>query len=284
MTSITEKISALPPLRQLINQKDFQARKSLSQNFIFDLNLTQRIARVASPLTGTVFEIGPGPGGLTRALFLEGAEKVIAIEKDRRAIQFLEHIVTATDGHLTLLEKDAMRQPIWKMGNAPRKIVANLPYNIATALLLRWLAHANAFVSLTLMFQKEVAERLVAQPGDKAYGRLSILTQWLCKAELKFDVPPQAFIPPPKIISSVVHLIPRPRPLYDCRKEDLETTTTIAFGQRRKMLRASFKKYGGETLLLSADIDPTARPQELSIEAFTQLANKMRQQNLFAYG
>ncbi|MGB1614673.1 MAG: 16S rRNA (adenine(1518)-N(6)/adenine(1519)-N(6))-dimethyltransferase RsmA, partial [Candidatus Puniceispirillaceae bacterium] len=199
MTSITEKISALPPLRHLINQKDFEARKSLSQNFIFDLNLTQRIARVASPLTGTVFEIGPGPGGLTRALFLEGAEKVIAIEKDRRAIQFLEHIVTATDGHLTLLEKDAMRQPIWKMGNAPRKIVANLPYNIATALLLRWLTHANAFVSLTLMFQKEVAQRLVAQPGDKAYGRLSILTQWLCKAELKFDVPPQAFIPPPKI-------------------------------------------------------------------------------------
>ena len=140
------------------------------------------------------------------------------------------------------------------------------------------------FDALILMFQKEVAERLVAQPGDKAYGRLSILTQWLCNAELKFDVPPQAFIPPPKIISSVVHLIPHPRPLYDCRKEDLETTTTIAFGQRRKMLRASFKKYGGETLLLSADIDPTARPQELSIEAFTQLANKMRQQNLFAYG
>ena len=181
MTSITEKISALPPLRQLINQKDFEARKSLSQNFIFDLNLTQRIARVASPLTGTVFEIGPGPGGLTRALFLEGAERVIAIEKDCRAAQFLEHIVTATDGHLTLLEEDALKQPIWKMGNPPRKIVANLPYNVATALLLKWLAHASAFVSLTLMFQKEVAERLVAQPGDKAYGRLSILTQWLCK-------------------------------------------------------------------------------------------------------
>ena len=283
MTSIIDKISALPPLRQMINEREFVARKSLGQNFIFDLNLTQRIARTASPLQGTVFEIGPGPGGLTRALFLEGAKKVIAVEKDRRAVRFLEHLVAATDGHLTLLEEDAMKQPIWKMGNAPRKIVANLPYNIATALLLTWLNHANKFASFTLMFQKEVAGRLVAQPGDKLYGRLSILTQWLCQSELKFDVPQQAFIPPPKIISSVVHLTPRLRPLYDCRKEDLEATTTIAFGQRRKMLRASFKKYGGETLLLSAGIDPTARPQELSIEAFTQLANKMRQQNLFAY-
>ena len=283
MTSIKDKISALPPLRQMINQKDFKAKKSLGQNFIFDLNLNQRIAKAASPLQGTVFEIGPGPGGLTRALFLEGAEKVIAIEKDRRAAEFLEHIVAAADGHLTLLEEDAMKQPIWKMGNAPRKIVANLPYNIATALLLNWLDHASEFASFTLMFQKEVAERLVAQPGDKSYGRLSILTQWLCQAELKFDVPPQAFIPSPKIISSVVHLIPYPRPLYNCRKEDLETTTTIAFGQRRKMLRASFKKYGGETLLLSADINPKARPQDLSIETFTRLANEMRRQNLFAH-
>ena len=283
MTSITDKISALPPLRQMINQKDFKAKKSLGQNFIFDLNLTQRIAKVASPFQGTVFEIGPGPGGLTRALFLEGAEKVIAIEKDRRAAEFLEHIVAVADGHLTLLEEDAMKQPIWKMGNAPRKVVANLPYNISTALLLNWLDHASEFASFTLMFQKEVAERLVAQPGDKSYGRLSILTQWLCQAELKFDVPPQAFIPSPKIISSVVHLIPYPRPLYNCRKEDLETTTTIAFGQRRKMLRASFKKYGGEMLLLSANINPTARPQELSIETFTKLANEMRRQNLFAH-
>lgn len=283
MTSIKDKISALPSLRQMINQKDFEARKSLGQNFIFDLNLTQRIARAASPLQGTVFEIGPGLGGLTRALFLEGAEKVIAIEKDRRAVRFLDNMVAITDGRLTLLEKDAMKQPIWKMGNAPRKVVANLPYNIATALLLTWLEHASEFSSLTLMFQKEVAERLVAQLGDKSYGRLSILTQWLCQSELKFDVPPQAFIPPPKIISSVVHLIPYPQPLYECKKEDLEATTTIAFGQRRKMLRASFKKYGGEALLLSADIDPTARPQELSIEAFTKLANKMRQRNLFSH-
>lgn len=281
MTLIKEKISNLPPLRHLISQIDLEARKSLGQNFIFDLNLTQRIARAATPLEGTVFEIGPGPGGLTRALFLEGAKKVIAIEKDRRAVCFLNYIVEATDGHLILLEEDALKQPIWNMGEAPRKIVANLPYNIATALLLTWLEHANAFASFTLMFQKEVAERLVAQPGEKAYGRLSILTQWLCEAELKFDVPPQAFIPPPKINSSVVHLIPRPQPLYDCVKKDLERTTAIAFGQRRKMLRASFKKYGGEKLLISADIMPTARPQELSIKAFSRLANAMRRNNLF---
>ncbi len=284
MTAVTNKIALLPPLRQLISQTDLEARKSLGQNFIFDMNLTQRIARTAAPLQGAVFEIGPGPGGLTRALFLEGAEKVIAIEKDRRAVRLLDHLVAATDGQLILHEDDAMKLPIWEMSEAPRKIVANLPFNIATALLLKWLAHANAFASLTLMFQKEVAKRLVAQPGDKSYGRLSIITQWLCQAELKFDVPPQAFIPPPKIVSSVVHLIPRPQPLYDCRKEDLEATTAIAFGQRRKMLRASFKKHGGETLLISTDIDPTARPQELSIEAFTRLANKMRQQNLFAHG
>ena len=283
MTTIKDKVAALPPLRQLINQRELEARKSLGQNFIFDLNLTQRIARAAAPLQGTIFEIGPGPGGLTRALFLEGAEKVIAIEKDRRAVHFLEYIVAATDGHLTLLEEDAMKQPIWQMGDEPRKIVANLPYNIATTLLLSWLTHAKAFASFTLMFQKEVAERLVAQPGDKSYGRLSIITQWLCQTELKFDIPPQAFIPPPKIISSVVHLIPRPQPLFDCRKEDLEATTAIAFGQRRKMLRSTFKKHGGETLLLSANIDPTARPQELSIEAFTKLANTMRKQNLFAH-
>ena len=284
MTTVRDKIASLPPLRQLIDQTNLEARKSLSQNFIFDLNLTQRIARAAAPMQGTVFEIGPGPGGLTRALFLEGAKKVIAIEKDCRAIRFLEHLVAATDGQLVLYEEDAMKLPIWEMSDAPRRVVANLPYNIATALLLKWLSHANAFLSLTLMFQKEVAERLIAQPGEKSYGRLSILTQWLCQVELKFDVPPQAFIPAPKIISSVVHLIPRPKPLYDCRKEDLEATTSIAFGQRRKMLRASFKKHGGETLLLSADINPTARPQELSIEAFTRLSNKMRQQNLFAHG
>ena len=279
-TELIDRILTLPSLRTLVNKTALDARKSLGQNFIFDLNLTQRIARTAAPFTGSVFEIGPGPGGLTRALFLEGAREVIAIEKDRRVISFLDHLVKTANGQLTLIEADALNQPIWEMGQAPRKIVANLPYNIATTLLLSWLGHAHAFASLTLMFQREVAMRLVAQPGDKAYGRLSVITQWLCEAELKFDVPPQAFVPPPKVTSSVVHLLPRNAPLFDCRKQDLETVTTIAFGQRRKMLRASFKKYGGEELLNEADIDPAIRPEQLSIEAFCRLARHMRTKNL----
>ena len=240
-TDISDRILSLPPLRTLVDQTALDARKSLGQNFIFDLNLTQRIARTAAPFTGSVFEIGPGPGGLTRALFLEGASDVTAIEKDRRVISFLDHLVAATNGQLKLIEADALTQPVWEMGQAPRKIVANLPYNIATALLLGWLEHAHAFASMTLMFQREVAMRLVAQPDEKAYGRLSVITQWLCEAELKFDIPPQAFVPPPKVTSSVVHLVPRSQPLFDCRKEDLEAVTAIAFGQRRKMLRASLK-------------------------------------------
>ena len=279
-TDISDRILSLPPLRILVDQTALDARKSLGQNFIFDLNLTQRIARTAAPFTGSVFEIGPGPGGLTRALFLEGASDVTAIEKDRRVISFLNHLVAATNGQLKLIEADALTQPVWEMGQAPRKIVANLPYNIATALLIGWLEHAHAFASMTLMFQREVAMRLVAQPDEKAYGRLSVITQWLCEAELKFDIPPQAFVPPPKVTSSVVHLVPRSQPLFDCRKEDLEAVTAIAFGQRRKMLRASFKKYGGEAMLTKANIDPSVRPQQLSIEAFCRLARYMHANQL----
>ena len=281
-TDISDRILSLPPLRTLVDQTALDARKSLGQNFIFDLNLTQRIARTAAPFTGSVFEIGPGPGGLTRALFLEGASDVTAIEKDRRVISFLDHLVAATNGQLKLIEVDALTQPVWEMGQAPRKIVANLPYNIATALLLGWLEHAHAFASMTLMFQREVAMRLVAQPDEKAYGRLSVITQWLCEAELKFDIPPQAFVPPPKVTSSVVHLVPRSQPLFDCRKEDLEAVTAIAFGQRRKMLRASFKKYGGEAMLTKANIDPSVRPQQLSIEAFCRLARYMHANQLLS--
>ena len=279
-TDISDRILSLPPLRTLVDQTALDARKSLGQNFIFDLNLTQRIARTAAPFTGSVFEIGPGPGGLTRALFLEGASDVTAIEKDRRVISFLDHLVAATNGQLKLIEVDALTQPVWEMGQAPRKIVANLPYNIATALLIGWLEHAHAFASMTLMFQREVAMRLVAQPDEKAYGRLSVITQWLCEAELKFDIPPQAFVPPPKVTSSVVHLVPRSQPLFDCRKEDLEAVTAIAFGQRRKMLRASFKKYGGEAMLTKANIAPSVRPQQLSIEAFCRLARYMHANQL----
>lgn len=266
------KIDALMPLRTLVDNMDMRARKSLGQNFLFDLNLTRRIARSASPLRGTTIEIGPGPGGLTRALLLENANHVIAIDKDRRVEDVLRSLSHAAGPRLAFLEADAMKCPIWEMGDVPRRIVANLPYNIATTLLIKWLAHANAFESMTLMFQREVALRIAAKPGDSGYGRLSVLTGWLADAEILFDVPASAFVPAPKITSSIVQIIPLATPRFDCSQQALEDITRIAFGQRRKMLRASLKKIGGEDLLNEAEIDPQARPQEIDIEAFCRLA------------
>ena len=275
MSKTIEKVAQLPSIRSFMQQTDLTARKSLGQNFLFDLNLTGRIAESANLSEGTVFEIGPGPGGLTRALLLAGAKSVIAVEKDRRAIAFLDHLVRASDGALELLEGDALKTPIWEMGKAPRQIIANLPYNVATPLLINWLSQAHAFQSMILMFQREVAERITAAPGESHFGRLSVLANWRADTEILFDIPPEAFSPPPKIISSVVRLIPRDKPLYPCRQAALEQVTQIAFSQRRKMLRASFKKYGGETLLESLDIDPQIRPQELDIIDFCRLAERL---------
>ena len=185
-------IEALPPLKELVASLDMRARKSLGQNFLFDLNLTRRIARSAANLNGTTIEVGPGPGGLTRALLLEGAENVIAVEKDFRAATVLDSLLTAAGDRLRLVEGDALKTPLWEMGSAPRRIVANLPYNIATTLLIQWLGQAQAFESMTLMFQREVAERITAQPGSSAYGRLSILTGWIADAAILFDIPPYA--------------------------------------------------------------------------------------------
>ena len=268
-------IEALPPLSTIMRALDMRARKSLGQNFLFDLNLTRRIARSAGNLNGTTIEVGPGPGGLTRALLLEGAEQVIAIEKDFRARSFLDSLLTAADGRLQLLEDDALKTPLWEVGDAPRRIIANLPYNIATSLLIQWLEHAPAFESLTLMFQREVAERITAAPGDSAYGRLSILTGWYADAQILFDIPPEAFVPAPKIISSVVQIRPLPAPRFACSQLALETVTRLAFGQRRKMLRASLKSVGGAPMLEAAGIDPQARPQDLDIAAFCRLANSI---------
>ena len=268
-------IDALPPLSAMVRALDMRARKSLGQNFLFDLNLTRRIARSAGTLNGTTIEVGPGPGGLTRALLLEGAEQVIAIEKDFRARSVLDSLLTAANGRLQLVEGDALKTPLWEMGNAPRRIIANLPYNIATSLLIQWLEHAPAFESLTLMFQREVAERITAAPGDSAYGRLSILTGWHADAQILFDIPPDAFVPAPKIISSVVQIRPLPAPRFACSQSALETVTRLTFGQRRKMLRASLKSVGGAPMLEAAGIDPQARPQDLDIAAFCRLANSI---------
>ena len=268
-------IDALPPLSAMVRALDMRARKSLGQNFLFDLNLTRRIARSAGTLNGTSIEVGPGPGGLTRALLLEGAEQVIAIEKDFRARSVLDSLLIAANGRLQLVEGDALKTPLWEMGNAPRRIIANLPYNIATSLLIQWLEHAPAFESLTLMFQREVAERITAAPGDSAYGRLSILTGWHADAQILFDIPPDAFVPAPKIISSVVQIRPLPAPRFACSQSALETVTRLAFGQRRKMLRASLKSVGGAPMLEAAGIDPQARPQDLDIAAFCRLANSI---------
>ena len=270
---------ALPPLRDVIKRHALDARKSLGQNFLLDLNLTRRIARAAGPLDQSdIIEIGPGPGGLTRALLLEGARRVVAIERDRRCIGALAELAEAFPGRLIVVEGDALTLDPITLTTAPRKIVANLPYNIATKLLVDWLHVIDGYERLTLMLQKEVAERLAAKPRSKAYGRLSVLTQFLCAVELMFDVSPQAFVPPPKVTSTVVNLTPLALPLAPCRIGDLERVTAAAFGQRRKMLRASLKTLGDDpiALLEASGIAPTARAEELSVETFCALAATMR--------
>jgi len=268
-------VAALPPLRETIAKHGLDARKRFGQHFLLDLNLTRRIARAAAPLDqGTIIEVGPGPGGLTRALLLEGATNVIAIELDPRPLSALAELEAAAQGRLRVIEADALEIDPATLGPAPRRIVANLPYNVATPLLLNWLEQAEAFTSLTLMFQKEVADRLTAAPRTKDYGRLSIVTQWRCTAKQLFDIPPRAFIPPPKVTSTVVQLIPHQTPLYPADPRDLEAVAEAGFGQRRKMLRQSLKTLPVEAnaLLDRANIRDTARAEELSIEEFCQLA------------
>lgn len=274
-------VDGLPPLGEVIRRHGLIAKKALGQNFLLDLNLTRRIARAAGDLDGvTVVEVGPGPGGLTRALLLEGAERVIAIERDQRCIGALEEIATHYTGRLRIVPGDALRTDFAALAEDADavKIVSNLPYNIGTELLVRWLTLENwppFYHSMTLMFQREVAERIVAQPKESAYGRLSVLAGWRTQATILFDVPPRAFIPPPKVTSSVVHLVPRRTPLaVDGRM--LARVTEAAFGQRRKMLRQSLKSLGGEALLARAGIDGTRRAETLSVEEFVCLANAVQ--------
>jgi 16S rRNA (adenine1518-N6/adenine1519-N6)-dimethyltransferase len=264
----------LPPLREVIAAHGLDARKSLGQHFLFDLNLTGRIARAAGDLTiGTTIEVGPGPGGLTRALLDAGAARVIGIERDDRAIAIQTEIAAAYPGRLEIIAEDALRVDIASLGEAPRRIVANLPYNISTVLLTRWLTQAESFESFTLMFQKEVVDRLAAAPGTKDYGRLSVLTQWLCTVKPLFSLSREAFTPPPKVASTVVKITPRPEPLAPARLATLEKVTAAAFGQRRKMLRSSLKTLGNaEALLEAAGLDPTRRAEEIPVEGFCALA------------
>ncbi len=269
----------LPPLRDVIAQHGLSANRALGQNFLFDLNLTGRIARAAGPLdAGTVIEIGPGPGGLTRALLDHGAKNVIVIERDRRFLPVLAEISAAYPGRLSVIEGDALKVDAAKLGSAPRRIVANLPYNVATPLLLGWLEAGTAFTNLTLMFQKEVAERLLAKPRTKDYGRLSIAAQWRAEVRRLFDIPPRAFTPPPKVTSTVVQLIPRAEPLFPADGAMLERVTAAAFGQRRKMLRQSLRQVSpqAEEALAEADIEPTQRGEELTIEQFCALARALK--------
>jgi 16S rRNA (adenine1518-N6/adenine1519-N6)-dimethyltransferase len=277
---VAEEVGArsLPRLREVIARHGIAAKKNLGQNFILDLNLTRRIARAAGALGATtVVEIGPGPGGLTRALLAEGARHVVAIERDRRCLAALAALAAAYPGRLDVVAGDALALDPAALAEPPRRIVANLPYNIATALLLRWLDRIGDYESLTLMFQREVALRLVARPRTPAYGRLSVLVQWLAEPKILFDVPPSAYVPPPKVTSSVVRLTPRAAPLAPADKATLERVTAAAFGQRRKMLRSSLKPLGVpvEPLLAVAGIAPTARAEELSVAQFCALARAL---------
>jgi 16S rRNA (adenine1518-N6/adenine1519-N6)-dimethyltransferase len=273
-------IDDLPPLREVIRRHGLAARKSLGQNFLLDLNLTARIARAAGPLDGvTVVEIGPGPGGLTRALLAKGAKRVIAVERDARAIPALDEVAARYPERLTIIEGDAFTLDLAALTEAarPARIVANLPYNIATALLVGWLAAEPWppwYDALVLMFQREVAERIVAAPGTKSYGRLAVLAQWRADPRILFDIAPQAFVPPPKVTSSLVKLTPRPAPAA-CERAALERATAAAFGQRRKMLRQSLKSLGCDplALLAAAGLDPTARAEDIPVDGFVALAN-----------
>ncbi len=271
-------VDGLPPLRDVIERHRLAAKKSLGQNFLLDLNLTGKIARASGDLsTSTILEVGPGPGGLTRALLFNGAARVIAIERDARCLPALEEIGAHYPGRLEIIAADALKTDLAALIGTREtcRIVANLPYNIGTELLIRWLTPAAwppFYSSMTLMFQREVAGRIVARPGQDAYGRLGVMAGWRTEAKILFDIPPQAFTPSPKVTSSVVQLLPRTEPIKtDVRA--LERLTKAAFGQRRKMLRQSLKALGGEALLAKAGIEDTRRPETLSIEEFVALAN-----------
>ncbi len=273
-----DDIENLPPLRDIINNYKVRAKKSLGQNFLLDLNLTAKIANIAGDLTNlNIIEIGAGPGGLSRAILLNGAKKLYAVEKDSRCIKALTDLKQVSNGKMAIIEGDALKLDLNKIVPTPKAIIANLPYNIATVLLLKWLKRVSEFEHMTLMFQKEVALRICAKPNSKAYGRLSVMAQWLCDVKLVFDIPAEAFTPPPKVTSSVVHLSPKENIVDNqINFEKMEKLLATAFGQRRKMLRKSLKPLfldKTESILKQVGIKPTSRAEDLSVGDYVRLCN-----------
>ncbi|MEO1549576.1 MAG: 16S rRNA (adenine(1518)-N(6)/adenine(1519)-N(6))-dimethyltransferase RsmA [Pseudomonadota bacterium] len=275
---MTDPVDPLPPLARVIAAHGLSARKSLGQNFLLDLNLTRRIARRAGDLSACdVLEVGPGPGGLTRALLMEGARKVVAVERDARCLPALAEVAQAYPGRLQVVDGDALEVDTARLLRAPYRVVANLPYNVGTELLVRWLTPATwppDWGSLTLMFQREVADRIVAAPGSKAYGRLSILAQWRATARIAFEISPKAFTPPPKVTSAVVHLDALPAPRFTAEPEALSRVVAAAFNQRRKMLRASLKALApdAQARIEAAGLSPTLRAEQVDLEGFCKLS------------
>jgi 16S rRNA (adenine1518-N6/adenine1519-N6)-dimethyltransferase len=275
------QIDDLPPLRDIIVNHGLDAKKSLGQNFLLDLNLTSKIARLAGNISGhDVLEVGPGPGGLTRGLLAAGARRVVALEKDPRCMPALAQISAAYPGRLDVFNADALEFDMRGQLTGPVRVVANLPYNVGTELLVRWLTPKDwppFWSSLTLMFQKEVAERIIAKPGTKAYGRLGILAQWKSTPSVVMELPPEAFTPPPKVRSAVVHLEALAEPRFPAPAGLLSSTVAMAFNQRRKMLRSSLKSAAPdiESALRDAGLEPTARAEEISLEGFCALARRL---------
>ena len=284
--TVENQFKTLPSLQEIVSTYNLKTKKALGQHFLFDNNLTDKIARCAGNLTkGTTFEIGPGPGGLTRSLLKAGAHKVIAIERDPRCVAALSSLVNAADGKLKVIEGNAQLINLSKLAPPPRRIVANLPYNISTLLLTKWISDVETFTSMTLMFQKEVAKRIVATPGTKIYGRLSVICNWQTETDFLFSIPSQAFVPTPKVSSALVSF----RPVINLHNTpnhfELEEVTAAAFGQRRKMLRSSLKPLGCDPLklLALAEIKSTKRAEELAVKDFVRLAkelNRLRKASL----
>ncbi len=264
----------IPTIKEILKKNKIKIHKSLGQNFIFDQNLTDKIVSKSKPLCNTIIEIGPGPGCLTRSILKEKPEKLFVIDIDEQSEKMLSDLKLMYNDKLHIIIEDALKFPIWELGSFPRQIIANLPYNSGTKMLTKWLKHINNFDSMTLMFQKEVADRILAKPGSKNYGRLSVIANWLTKTSKLFDIPNSAFIPKPKVDSTVIQIQPYKKPLYDVSFHSLEKITKIAFSQRRKMIKTSLKEINCNKILDDLNISPSLRPEQLSISDFCKIAKK----------